>query len=358
MRVAYFVITVDRFNNVPIGGVENAIQRYIAYLQERGHTAYVIRVDLTRGRNVIDVPDAKSIDLIHIVAVWSRECIKIMEHYKGKVPVLLSPVYNDRSVMVEHMVSDDPEHAAIYYGFLEELKETIPLACALADRVIVLCNSEREALVNAGAPDDGRYSVVPNGVDASGIRAIASSWRLPRAHAIVCPARIEPNKNQLRLIEAFQEFRKGRDDNVQLWLVGLPFDDAYATRVEQVVKKVGNVHILGLRPTWETLMLMRAARLTVLPSISEVVPLVALESIALGTPVVLTDSSFIEDYLEDAVTYVDPFDSHEIAHAMRQSYGTSVAHGLSEYVLKEYSWERIGRDLLRVYSESIASYEY
>ncbi len=63
--------------------------------------------------------------------------------------------------------------------------------------------------------------------------------------------------------------------------------------------------------------ILRSCRMLVIPSISEVSPNLALEALALGVPVVLTQECGLRDYLNDSVTWIDPLSVDDIASKIR-----------------------------------------
>lgn len=138
---------------------------------------------------------------------------------------------------------------------------------------------------------------------------------------------IEPKKNIGRLIEAYlgsgvetplvilgshawkseQELRLLYDDHIRsLITVG---DE---TRVKRRVVR------LDYAPFPLLVSLIRGAKATCFPSLYEGFGLPVLESMLLGTPVLTSNTSSIPEVAGDAAYLVDPYDTREMAHAIRE----------------------------------------
>lgn len=127
---------------------------------------------------------------------------------------------------------------------------------------------------------------------------------------------IEPKKNVARLIEAYL----ASSVNSPLVIVGGP-----GWGSEQDVKLLkslagldGSKRIvwLGYLPRDMLAMLIAGARATVFPSLYEGFGLPALESMALGTPVITSNTSSLPEVVGDAGVLVDPYDVRAIARAI------------------------------------------
>jgi glycosyltransferase involved in cell wall biosynthesis len=93
--------------------------------------------------------------------------------------------------------------------------------------------------------------------------------------------------------------------------------------------------------------LYRRARMLVLPSLYEGFGLTALEAMACGTPVVVSDRSSLPEVVGDAGVLVDPDDRMSIAAAIRRVFtDDAFAHAHSQLGLARaqlFSWERTAR---------------
>lgn len=126
---------------------------------------------------------------------------------------------------------------------------------------------------------------------------------------------IEPKKNVARLIEAFL----GSATNTPLVIVGAPGwgSDRDVSLLKSLVAldKHKRIIWLGYLPREMLAMLIAGARATVFPSLYEGFGLPVLESMALGTPVITSNTSSLPEVAGDAGLLVDPYDVRSIASA-------------------------------------------
>jgi glycosyltransferase involved in cell wall biosynthesis len=110
---------------------------------------------------------------------------------------------------------------------------------------------------------------------------------IPNENNIVCVGRLCPQKGQLLLLEALGKLKtKGID--FQLTLVG---DGELRQEVELLAKKLGiesQIEITGWASSDQVIEKIKQAKLMVLPSFAEGLPVVIMESLALGIPVIST----------------------------------------------------------------------
>jgi colanic acid/amylovoran biosynthesis glycosyltransferase len=157
--------------------------------------------------------------------------------------------------------------------------------------------SQLMGLVDAEQWD--KLTVVHCGVDTAGLAARAPD----AAHgdgpvSVLCVGRLVPVKGQLVLLEAIAELvRCGHD--VRLGLVGGgPMQDALAA----AAKRLGIEHYVELTGPLghpDVLERIRAADVFCLPSFAEGVPVVLMEAMALGVPVLSTRVMGIPELVED-----------------------------------------------------------
>lgn len=100
-------------------------------------------------------------------------------------------------------------------------------------------------------------------------------------------------------------------------------------------------------------------RILVFPTLYEVQPLVHLEAMAFGLPVVASRIPEIEETMqsgEASAILVDPNNPDEIAHAILQLLGDeALRHQLSasgqKLVAERFDWTQIARQMLNLYAQ-------
>lgn len=166
-----------------------------------------------------------------------------------------------------------------------------------ANPIISLYEANRQRQIRDGA-NPHRTRIIPNGVDVSSLAQArrAPGSTIPRVAALI--GRVTPIKDIKTFIRAMRRVVNQQPD-IQGWIVG-PTDEnpAYAEQCRLLIEQLDLVHhvqLLGLQRTSE---ILPRIGITVLSSISEALPLVLLESMAAGIPVVTTDVGACRELIE------------------------------------------------------------
>lgn len=160
-----------------------------------------------------------------------------------------------------------------------------------------------------------KVKVVRCGVDEAVLRIVC----LPDGPGkeIVCVARLEERKGHGVLLKAIHELHR-RGHNVSLTLIG---DGALRAQLQEQAAQLGlteSVRFVGWASGAQTIYAMRAATLVVLPSYAEGLPIVLMEAMAIGKPVVATRIAGIPELVDDGRTgwTVEPGKPEALADAM------------------------------------------
>ena len=168
---------------------------------------------------------------------------------------------------------------------------------------------------------------------------------------------IQPRKNLLRVIEAFERLMQQQDIGWDLVLVGRWgwLSEEYE-RLVAAKGLAGRVHFPGYLPDGAVAALMQAALFFVFPSLFEGFGLPALEAQTTGVAVMCANNSALPEIAGDAALLVDPLDVDAIAAAMlRLSRDEAlrqelIAKGYEN--VKRFSWEKAARETLAVLEEA------
>ncbi len=176
--------------------------------------------------------------------------------------------------------------------------------------------------------DESRQAVIPNAVVRGEPRSSPAETRRAlgiSAHAriAVVVARLEPRKGHRFLFEAMTRW-SGSFDDVVLVVAGDGAERAALAVLAESLHISDRVRLLGAHPDpWS---LYAAADVVVLPSIGhEDFPIVILEAMAAGRPVVATRVAGVPDQVVDGVTgyVVEPRDPGALAVAITEILGTT-----------------------------------
>lgn len=160
-----------------------------------------------------------------------------------------------------------------------------------------------------------KIRVIANAIDVDAIRAAAARplpEGFPAGAVVGCVARLETVKGVEFLIRAMAGVREAR-----LALVGVGALDTSLRLLAASLGLEDRVQFLGWAP--DAAPVLNASAVVALPSLAEGLPLVALEAMALGRPVVATAVGGTPEAVEDGVTgrLVPPADPAALAAALR-----------------------------------------
>jgi glycosyltransferase involved in cell wall biosynthesis len=181
-----------------------------------------------------------------------------------------------------------------------------------ASKIIALTSEETKQLLREGISRE-RIETVPNGIDLSEYSILPHKGSFRKKFGIdkdrrivLYLGRIHKIKGIDILVRAFASATK-KLDNVELVIAGP--DDGYLDQIIALVKALeisDRVLIAGPMYGRRKLEAYVDADLFVLPSRYEIFGMSALESIACGTPVILTENCGIAEYLKDRISLVVP----------------------------------------------------
>lgn len=300
-------------------------------------------------------------DVVHgfgLPPLWMRRC------RQAGVPVVLSPIYWSRA----YTTGQDRAFAGrsgLALDLWHRFRQGAGLArAALLNRASQACETKNERLIylrviyemadlllpNSQMEADSIVAdlgvttpchVAPNSVDVE-------RFELPPSETsrdtVLCAGRIEPHKNQLGLIRAWDKTLP------PLKIVGKPHphhEEYHAKCLNEAQAK--NIEMLPGVPHDELPALYQSARVHVLPTWFETTGLVSLEAALCGCNIVTTSRGFAREYFEDLAWYCDPAQPESIRAAVKGAWETPFRASLRQRILDRYSWQHTARATLEGY---------
>ena len=211
---------------------------------------------------------------------------------------------------------------------------TIPLALSTRDsgannlliskaKVVTVLHAEALAAFNRAFPEHKKFEIVPNFVDdiPHGVK-VRSGW--------LFVGRLSPEK--------------GVEELVEMWPKGFPLRIVGDGPLRERLETHGNEDILflGQRNKGEIRSMMAESVGLVIPSIArEGLPLVYLEALASGTPVIARSTNYISELCSQEGTGVDYISKVELEAALSRVNSDSTTFGTRarEVYLSKYSEE-------------------
>lgn len=235
---------------------------------------------------------------------------------------------------------------------------------ALADAIITVSEATRRDVIDEFGVAEEQVSVVYNGVDQrftptpdSAARARLRRQGL-RAPFILSVGTIEPRKNHVRLILAFERLAP-RFPDLQLVLAGRRgwmYDAVFAAIAASPVRD--RIQYREYVPDDDLPELYRMASVLAYPSLYEGFGLPPLEALASGTPVLTANCSSLPEVVGEAGVLVDPMSVDAIAGGLAELLANDGARdhfrqaGLAQAA--HFTWDGAARATLAVYERALS----
>jgi glycosyltransferase involved in cell wall biosynthesis len=183
--------------------------------------------------------------------------------------------------------------------------------------------------------------VVPNAADHT-VFGPPAEPNVSRA-GVLCVGRIEPRKNQFRLIEAL------RGTGIPLTLVGAAgrFNRAYERRCRRAAD--ANVSFAGPHLPAALRRFYHAACVHACVSWYETPGLASLEAALCGCALVVTPGGCTREYFGAVAAYAKPDDARSIRSAVEQALARGPSPGLAERVARAYTWDAAAQKTAEAY---------
>ena len=214
--------------------------------------------------------------------------------------------------------------------------------------------SKQEILERLPAFSDQDVHVIYHGIDHSLFRLYEKeplAFELPEKF-ILSVGSIEPRKNLIGLLQAYELLPLALKDSYKLVLVG--FKGWQNQEIMEIMEKnKHNIIYLGFISDEELARVYNRATAFVFPSFYEGFGLPLIEAFACGTPVISSNRSSLPEVGSDAVLYCDPDDITDIANKIQQLLeDEALQQRLRQKGLqraKLFSWEKSAKEHEKVF---------
>ncbi|RJQ26263.1 glycosyltransferase family 1 protein [Candidatus Parcubacteria bacterium] len=262
----------------------------------------------------------------------------IIYHYPtGKASTLPLPLYQLKHQAYKYIISKAAKKAK---------KIIAPLECTKKD-IIKTLNIAQEKV-------DVTYEGFDNNIQQKNIDfSIKNS--IENVKYLLYVGNAYPHKNLEKLIEAFLEYKKEKNDNnVKLLLVGK--EDYFYKQLEQKIKRNPDIEILHNIDDNNLSYLYQNAVALVAPSLMEGFGLTALEAMFNSCLVLASDIPSFKEICGEAAIYFDPKNTEDIKEKIKKVYNLDTQKR-KEYILKEkkrisaFSWDKMVKKTLKIYED-------
>lgn len=329
----------------------------LAYIGHRPDAASLPAAILTLGRSarlpypvwleLLAARDAKrtGADVVH----YTDGLVPTVRHGRTVVTVL------DLSLVRQWRAHRVPRYARI------------PLVLAaphLADLVVVPSRATADEVIRLARVAASKIVVIPlaarpdvGPTDPETMAVVLTRHGLATCPYILALGTIEPRKNHLRLVHAFEQLVAGRliGDDVVLAIAGKRgWGDAPVMEAIERSPARDRIRVLGYVSDVDLPALLTGAAVAVYISVYEGFGLPVLEAMACGAPVLTSSVSSLPEVAGDAAVLVDPHDvvaiSRELATLLNEDEEDRAQRRAAGLVrAAAFSWERTARQMQTVY---------
>lgn len=192
------------------------------------------------------------------------------------------------------------------------------------------------------------YRVIPNGIDIS--QAGRSYPQLPQyENAVISVGRIEPRKNQLRLIQAL------KGSGLTLFLHGKPAANQLGY-YQECIDAAGPDCVIGpFLKGADLYQVYASAKVHALPSYFETTGLVSLEAAIMGCNIVVTRGGDQPDYFGDHAWYCEPEDVDSIRQAVLDAWNAAPDTAFRDEIINRYTWRHAAEATLAAYEQVLTA---
>ena len=306
---------------------------------------------------------------------WQRFAPRLIpaERFTGKLdifhaPDFVAPATRARLIITVHDLSFLVMPECAEEGLRRYLTATLPRSARRADLILADSEATRRDIISYLGIGEERVRVVYGGADArfrpvslsdAERTALLQRVGLPDAPFVLAVSRLEPRKNFVRLIEAFE----------QLVTAGYPHNLAFSGRkgwlyepifaaAERVNAQHGQrVFFLDHVSDADLPALYSSCAAFAYPSLYEGFGLPPLEAMACSSPVLTSNVSSLPEVVGDAALQVSPTDTDAIADGLRrilddQQLAASLRQRGPEQAAK-FTWEKAAQGVLAAYGEML-----
>ena len=221
-------------------------------------------------------------------------------------------------------------------------------------------NTKNDMVKYLNIPEN-KITVTYNGVsntykpvtDAKELTKFKKEYSLPSQYILYTGVQ-RSHKNILRLIKAYDMFRKKGNKNVHLVLAG-PIDAVYS-EIPNLIQELHlekYIHRLGLFPQAGMAKLYSAARVFIFPSLYEGFGIPPIEAMQCDTAVVASNTSSIPEVCSEAAMYFDPNNIEQMAEVLEEAViNTQLREKLiknGREQCKKFSWDIMVKKMYEEY---------
>lgn len=358
------IIQIAPYYPPHLGGMENCVRGISEKLAKKGHLVEVFTSDVDSKK---EKPKSSKNLIIHYFNAWEFAHTPIIPFLFFKLltfpknfimHVHISQPFVPEIVWLISKIRKIPYIAHTYIdvgrsgklGFLLPLYKKMVLKKVLTDAKKVICITEeyKNFMSEKYKIEKNKISTIPNGTSKEFF--MEKKKDLHNGITLLFVGRLAIQKNIPRLINAISLLK----EKVTLHIVG---EGEKRSEIEKLIsdKKLNNVILHGKKTGKDLLKFYKIADIFVLPSDVDAIPLVLLEAMASGTPIIASDILGVREFVGNTGILVNPPTPENFAKAIDDLIENKPLRGsLSKKgreKAKNYSWDKIVEKFEDIYRE-------
>lgn len=295
--------------------------------------------------NLLDMLATRYIEDCNVFHFVNSVGLRCARKAKGQGATVVCDVRQEHPAFQKKLLSEEALRLGLRATYRESANEFRMIEeYEIADLMLVPSQHAKRTFVSEGISED-KIRVVPYGVDLNHFRPGPNRSSLFR---VLFVGQVTARKGIQYLLQAFSRLRI---PNSELLLVG-PIDPAFRTVLDRyagVFRHVPPVPKVVLKEYYQS------SSVFALPSLADAYPLVVLEAMACGLPVIITSNTGSAEAITDGKEgFVLPIrDSAAIAEKIQLLYENNTLRGLmsiaAEKVARKCNWEAYRTSIISLY---------
>ena len=298
-------------------------------------------------KSMLDLKNSNE-DIIHVQGAHRPISLFLIEKIlRGKITILTTHTLQESvSILLSKKI-----HPLLYPLYVNSLKNLT--------HIIALSQMDVNLLLSMGLKRE-KITVIPNGIDERKFEKRRTFVNKNKKIKILCVAQFNPNKNFEAVIKVVESLCKTFD--LEAYLVGAMKDEDYLRKILQMVKDTGIEEIVRFGVSIDDAALVDcylSCDLFLFLSYVETLPIVVLEAMYAGLPIVASRVGGIPEIVRDGVNgfLVSPDNIQEICicvsklledQKLRKEIGIQ-----NKQIAKSYTWSKVALATSQLYKKLI-----
>ena len=292
--------------------------------------------------------------------------------WRDKPDVLWMPMHNIPLVRRKNLKTIATIHDLAFKNFpetfpqkdLSQLNLLTDWAVKKSDKIIAVSQSTKKDILKFYPKiKEEKIKVIYHGFDSELFEnsysqelkgSVLEKYNLKDKNYLLYVGAIQPRKNLIALIKAFEIFKKKNPSDLKLVLAG-----GKAWQWEDTIKAVersfhkDDIILTGSVPFAELPILYNCAGIFIYPTLYEGFGITTLEAFASGVPVIVANNSSLPEVAGEAAQYFDANKPEELAEKISKVLDDKnlqeemIAKGKKQ--LQKFSWEKCTRETLEFF---------